>query len=821
MFKLFIISIFAFVFNTTNIIAKNEVLTKGTLIGKITDKSTGESIPGVTIYVPDLKTGSVSDINGNYIIENLPKTKLLLQVSCISYLTIIVTIDLSKDTLKNFIMEQSVVEMNTVVVTGTSKATEIIKNPVPISTLAYQELQQNLSTNIIDAVTNIPGVNAVSTGANVSKPFIHGLGYNRVLTLYDGIRQEGQQWGDEHGIEVDDYAVDRVEVVKGPASLIYGSGALGGVVNLLPPQIPMPGTSKSSLLTEYQTNNNLIGSSFNYDANNAHIIYGIRLSHKQATNYQNKIDNRVYGTAFNETDFKATIGINKHWGYSHLTFSIYDNLQEIPDGSRDSLSRKFTKQITEADTLRPIVSNEELSSYTIAPLHQHIQHYRIYSSTNFIIGDGKLALSLGWQQNIRREFSHPQATDVAGLYLNLNTITYDIKYYLPEIKGWDITSGLNGMLQINTNKGTEFIIPDYHQFDIGAFLSAKKTFNKIDISAGIRYDISYFNNNEMYTRVDPISGFDMQVSPTDAVGTSKVFNNFRHTYTGTSASIGATYTMSKNLFLKANIARGYRAPDVSEITANGVHPGTNIYQLGNTDFKPEFSFQQDIGLLFNTNHVKMSLEIFNNTINNYIFNQKVFNKNNQDSIIINGNQTFKFQQSQAHLYGGELNIDIHPHPLDWLHFENSISVVYALNNGGNGIIINDSNKYLPFISPLHTHTELRANIKKTIKHLSYAYFKMAMDYYAAQDRVYLADNTETYTPSYTLFNIGMGADVINKKGKTIFNFNISVNNLFDVAYQSHLSRLKYFEPYPNNSTGHNGIYNMDRNIGLKVIIPIK
>ena len=105
--------------------------------------------------------------------------------------------------------------------------TEIIKNPVPISTLAYQELQQNLSTNIIDAVTNIPGVNAVSTGANVSKPFIHGLGYNRVLTLYDGIRQEGQQWGDEHGIEVDDYAVDRVEVVKGPASLIYGSGGFG------------------------------------------------------------------------------------------------------------------------------------------------------------------------------------------------------------------------------------------------------------------------------------------------------------------------------------------------------------------------------------------------------------------------------------------------------------------------------------------------------------------------------------------------------------------------------------------------------------------
>ncbi|MEI6822198.1 MAG: TonB-dependent receptor [Bacteroidota bacterium] len=821
MFKLCIISILIFIFNTTNIIAENVVLTKASLVGKITNKNTGETIPGVTIYVPDLKTGCVSDINGNYIIENLPRTKLLLQVSCISYRTIIITVDLNKDTLKNFVMEQSVVEMNTVVVTGTSKATEIIKNPIPMATLGYQELHQNLSTNIIDAVTNIPGVSAVSTGANVSKPFIHGLGYNRVLTLYDGIRQEGQQWGDEHGIEIDEYAVDRVEVVKGPASLIYGSGALGGVVNLLPDQTLMPGNSKSSLLTEYQTNNKLIGNSFNYDANNATIIYDIRLSHKQATNYQNKIDNRVYGTAFNETDLKANIGINKHWGYSHLTFSIYDNLQEIPDGSRDSLSRKFTKQITEADTLRPIVSNEELSSYSISPLHQHIQHYRIYSSNNLIIGDGKLAFSLGWQQNIRREYSHPQATDVAGLYLNLNTFTYDIKYYLPEKKEWDITVGLNGMLQQNTNKGTEFIIPDYHQFDNGAFLSVKKTIKKIDIIAGIRYDISYFSNDEMYTQLDPISGFYMQVSPTNAVGNTKVFNNFSHTFTGTSASIGATYTLSNNMFLKVNIAKGYRAPSVSEITANGVHPGTNIYQLGNTDFKPELSFQQDIGLFFNTNHVKISLELFNNTINNYIFNQKVLNVNNQDSIIINGNKTFKYRQSQAQLYGGEFNIDIHPHPLDWLHFENSISVVYALNKGGNGIIINDSNKYLPFISPLHTHTDLRVNLNKTIKHLTSTYFKIAMDYYAAQDRVYLADNTETYTPSYILFNIGLGADVINKKGKTLFNFNISVNNLFDVAYQSHQSRLKYFEPYPNNTSGHSGIYNMGRNIGLKIIVPIK
>src|SRR5674536_183918 len=125
-------------------------------------------------------------------------------------------------------------------------------------TVSSRELQQNLNTNIIDAISKLPGVSAVTTGPNVSKPFIHGLGYNRVLTLYDGVRIEGQQWGDEHGIEVDENAVDRIEIVKGPASLTYGSDALAGVINLLPaPPVP-DSTIKGHVETNYQTNNSLI-----------------------------------------------------------------------------------------------------------------------------------------------------------------------------------------------------------------------------------------------------------------------------------------------------------------------------------------------------------------------------------------------------------------------------------------------------------------------------------------------------------------------------------------------------------------------------------
>lgn len=808
--RIFFICVMILIYHNTN--AQNK------LTGIITDKVTGETIIGATVYFPDLKTGTASDTSGVYKIINLPKTTTLLQVGFVGYKTIVRKVDLSVTKTIDFAMEQAIAEINEVVVTGSSRSTEIKRNPVPMVTLDKKELQQNLNNNIIDAIAKLPGVSAVTTGPNVSKPFIHGLGYNRVLTLFDGVRQEGQQWGDEHGVEVDENAVDRIEVVKGPASLTYGSDALAGVVNLLP-ALPVPdGVIQGHVVTNYQTNNGLHEASATLAGNTKGLIWGGTASHKQATNYQNKYDGRVYGTAFKETDLSCYIGLNKKWGYSHLNFSVFDDLQEIPDGSRDSTTRKFTKQITEEDTFRPIVSNSELNSYSIATLHQHVQHYKLYSSNNFIFGESKLGLILGYQQNIRREFSHPEYPDIAGLYLTLNTFTYDAKYSLPEYKGWEATIGVNGMYQNNTNKGTEFIIPDYNLFDFGPFVFVKKTFEKLDISGGIRYDARIFNNDAMYTGINPQNGFNRQINSAD--GADQPFYKFNHTFSGISGSVGATYEISKEFSVKSNIARGFRAPNIAEISANGIHPGTLIYQIGNTSFKPEFSLQEDMGVSFTSNHVIGKIEVFNNNISNYIFNQKLLNTAGQDSVIIKGNQTFKYRQTEAQLYGWEASLDIHPHPLDWLHFENSISVIYGFNKGRNGTIVTDNSKYLPFIPPIHTNSELRANIKKKFRNFSSLYFKMGMEYFADQNRVYSADNTETPTPGYILYNAGIGADITNRHGKVLFNINILGNNITDVAYQSHLSRLKYFEEYPNNPTGRNGIYNMGRNISFKLTVPI-
>ncbi len=808
----------------------NSETEKSSLSGTITDKKSNQPLAGATVYIPDLKLSTVSDSSGNYKFKNLPAGTFLIEIKFEGYKTITRNIIIKGTVIhENFILEESATEINEVVVTGSSKASQIKRNPVPIISVSHEYLITNLSTNAIDAIARIPGVRAVTTGPNVSKPFIRGLGFNRILTLYDGIRQEGQQWGDEHGIEVDQYAINRVEVIKGPASLGYGSDALAGVVNLIPTQPAPEGKMLGDIVTDYQTNNKMFGGSAMLSATKNGFEWLARISHKQAANYQNKIDGRVFGTAFNETDANASIGIHRKWGFSHVDFVMYDDLQEIPDGSRDSATWKFTRQITEVDTVRQIVSDADLNSYKIEHLHQHVQHYRIFSANNFILNDGsRLLLNLGFQRSIRREYNHPEAAyqNVPGLFLQLNSVNYDVKYSLKNIDEWNVTFGLNGMYQSNNvTNGSDFVIPSYHQFDVGGFATAKKTFGKFDIAGGIRYDTRTFHNDVLFTKPNPISGFAMPVYGANILGASQIFEKDDEKFAGFSGSFGGTYNFTEKFSVKANISRGFRAPNISEISANGIHPGTNIYQIGNDKFKPEFSLQEDIGAVYSSKFAVIELNLFNNFITNYIYNKKLLGTNGLDSVIIPGNMTYKFEQARANLYGGELSIDLHP--FKGVHFENSLSVVYALNKGElyHSYNVSDSEKYLPQIPPMHGISEVRFDFDSKSLNIKHGFLKLQMEYYASQNRVYFEDGTETPTPCYTFFNAGVGGNFVNKQNKTICSVYLITNNIFDVTYWDHLSRLKYFygnyqNPSATDNPREHGIYGMGRNISFKIDFPL-
>ncbi len=765
----------------------------GTIKGQVVDQD--GVVPSISLQIEGTNYATKTDDDGFYSFVNLPAKTYTLVFSGLGYQKLQKTALLKENQLLvvNAALSKDHSNLDEVVVTGMSRSTVLRKSPVPIAILSKRVMDQQASSNLIDAIVKgIPGVTAVTTGPNISKPFIRGLGYNRVLTLFDGLRQEGQQWGDEHGIEIDPYGISRVEVVKGPASLTYGSDAVAGVINLIPDQVVLPeGVLKGDFTSEYQNSNGMFGNSLGLALHKNGWRYAARASGKIAHSYQNKVDGIVYGTAFQEYNLSASAAVHKKWGHSKIAANYYNNLQEIPDGSRDSLSRKFSRQVLDdGDDLknRPIVPENELKSYSIVPLHQHIQHYRIYNSGQYKLGNSLLDVLLGAQQSVRREFNHPTEPTQPGLNLVLNTVNFDGKYHFPEFSGIQSTLGISGMYQTNRNKdATDYPIPNYDLFDVGAFFFAKKSFGKVDLSAGLRLDHRKVDWNDFAQ-----------------------FTAFDKRYQGLSGSAGLTYNLTERILFKANIARGYRAPNITEIGSNGLDPGAHIVYLGNRTFVPEFNLQQDLGFMAYLKDVDLSLELFNNNIQNYIYQARLTDENGEPVVVVPGNLTYQYKQATARLYGLEASVNLHPQSAAWFNLNNSLSYVVGKTHG----------QHLPLLPPLQLRSELKFATQTHKNSLfSKPYVKFEVNYHADKNRFYALEDTETFTAGYTLFSAGMGTGLKNKKQKTFLEVFLQAENIFDTAYQSHLNRLKYFEYFQSSPNGRSGIYNMGRNVSVKVIVP--
>lgn len=795
--------LFAILAITVNLFAQKNV----SLCGKITDQKDGEALIGVSLYFPDLKIGGITDSEGYYQVNNLPKTKLLIEITYRGYQHIVQQIDLANTSVQNFEMKDAITELGQVVITGLSKAAQRNRTPAPISVITPIQLKQSAANNIIEALATQPGISQITTGSGISKPVIRGLGYNRVVVVNDGIRQEGQQWGDEHGIEIDQYSINRVEVLKGPASLMFGSDAMAGVINMLPSPTLPEGTIRGNVLTNYQTNNGLLGGSIDLGGNQKGIVWGLRYSQKAARAYQNKNDGYVFNSGFREKNLSGMLGINKSWGYSHLNFSMYHLRPGIVEGEREPATGQFIKPIAINDTTSDEVaaSNSDFKSYNTFVPYQNIHHYKVVSNNSFYLGKGSLKATLAWQQNQRREYEEVLDPKEYGLYFFMNTINYDFRYNYTTENNIDLSFGTNGMYQNSQNKGSEFLIPDYNLFDFGLFAVAKKSWDKWTLSGGLRYDLRNENGNNLW-----LDENDKRIETPDT-SSQHLFTAFHSKFHGFSGSIGATYQINDIFYTKINFSKGFRAPNIAEISANGVHEGTSRYLIGSPTLKPENSYQVDYAFGNNSEHITLETDFFYNYISNYTFLEKMQNPDGSD-LLTDGNQTFKYTQGNAHLYGGEISLDIHPHPLDWLHFENSFSYVQSVQANQP-----DSMKYLPFTPAPKLHSELRADAKNIGKFLSNSYIKISLDKYFKQNHFYKAFGTETATPGYTLLNAGIGTDFKAKK-RILFTLYFSANNLTNVAYQNHLSRLKYLDE--NNATGRKGVFNMGRNFSLKLIVPI-
>ncbi len=771
---------------------------KITLTGRVTDAKTGEVLAGASVYFPDLRTGAVCNNDGKYVISSFSAGKFLVEVSHLGYSSVIELIDAGSNTQKDFKLDPTVVENETVTVTGVSSATSTRRTAIPVNIIKKGNLFNNVSTNLIDNLAKTPGVAQVTTGPAISKPFIRGLGYNRVVVVNDGIRQEGQQWGDEHGIEIDELNASRVEILKGPASLMYGSDALAGVVNIISIQPAPEGHTRGNILGAFQTNNRQRSLHADIGGNSNGYIWGINGSYKAAIDYKNKFDGYVFNSRFNEKDFGGYIGMNKSWGFIHLYVSKFDQHPGLVEGNRDSITGRFLKQVDRAGVVQEeIATDADFRSTSPSVPRQRIQHFKMAADNSFHMGKNRLTIVLGYQKNQRQEFGNVLDPGEQELFFDLGTVNYSLQYHLAERKNWKTTVGINGMQQTNKNKGLQQLIPEYDLFDIGGFVYTRKTINKLTISGGLRFDNRSLNSKEL------------------AEGPRMKFPAFKKNFSNLSGSAGFAYEAGKIVTLKFNIARGFRAPHITELSANGVHEGSFRYIYGDVNLKSETSLQADAGFIANTDHVSFQLNLFSNSIQHFIFLHKLTSLNGNDSIIhVNGNDfsAFRYGQHNASLSGIEFNLDIHPHPHDWLHFENTFSWVRGVLSEPEG-----GSKNIPFIPAARLISEIKIGFLKKGNLIKNCFVMVESDNTFAQNKPFTGFNTETRTPGYSLLNAGIGGD-ISGKGKTVASLFLAANNITDVAWQNHLSRLKYAPE--NTVTGRKGIYNMGRSFMLKLNIPL-
>ncbi len=785
---------------------------RASLYGRITDTA-GIPLPGAIIELPELHTGDVTDTGGYFHISELPSGRFLVSVRLLGFAPQSRYVNLQGRTQLTLALHETVIAQHEVVVTGTSLATGLRRSVAPVQSISADQMRENASSNIIDAISRVPGVRQIATGPAISKPVIRGLGYNRVVTVSDGIRQEGQQWGDEHGIEIDDYNLSRVEVVKGPASLSYGSDAVAGVINILSPLPPPEGHVEAQLATNYQSNNGQYAFHGRVAGNEHGLNWSAYYTGKRAHDYQNSADGSVFDTRFSNNDYGAEIGLRKHWGNSSLAFTSFNQTLGLPDGTRDSLSGKFLKPINQSGNEAEIpVSDADGTRYSRVIPSQQIRHQRLaWNSELFLHNDGRLSLTAGYQQNDRKEFGDVLQPDDPGLWLRLRSLTAKLQYQQQLPHEWQFIAGLNGMSQHNENRGSEFIVPDYQLFDLGGFAMLRRETEHWTFAAGLRLDHRQIAGDALY---EDSTG---QRSEKQTAGGFERFTPFTRSFLAPSGSLGISYAGIRNTVLRFNLASGFRTPNIAELAANGVHEGALRYEYGNTDLKPEHSFQADLGGSWHSDHLSLNADVFANYINRYIFFQKLLGQNGADSIptLENSNQypAFSFTQTNALLSGAELYFDLHPHPLDWLHLEQTFSYVQGQNLNGS-----DSTRWLPQMPAARWLIGLRAQRKSIGKHIANAYVKLEADHYFAQQKLFSAYGSETTSPAYTLLNAGLGFDW-QRKAKTIFSLTISAQNLADLAYQNHLSRLRYADM--NNVSGRQGIFGMGRNLSVSLLVPLE
>ncbi len=708
--------------------------------GQIIDQGTKTGIPYASVYLTEYHMGVICDSMGMFLFQmDLPE-EVTIHVTAPNYEGIDQKV--STTILGVIALEEGHLEMEEMVV---SAARSILQkdNAVYIETRKIDELNA-IPDRMAGLLSSIPGVYQASGGSGVSKPVIRGMQGTRVVTSWNGLRIENQQWGGDHGMAIGTLGIGSVEVMKGPASLIYGADALGGVIYFSDKDFVLDGYQRLEAETSMETATMASISTLDYRVSIRNVRLSASGSYSNYADYQLPNGNYLENSRFQEGAGKFALAWNRKKYLAQINYMYIRNRVGIPGEEEHEEGEVVEEDVNHADEFETD-SQSRMASYPSQAIENHL-----FSIKNkWFVKRDVVDLLLG--QTINRLKELETESEVAFNTLLTNSL-YHLKWEHEFGGGFHIVSGIQGGLQFNRNgvADDEPLIPDFNQLDNGAYSVVYWKFRSgaddWRVQAGLRYDIR-----------------GLEVFDSELAGT------FKRNYQNVNGSVGLVWSVAQHI-LRGNISTGFRSPHVSELTANGAHHGALRYEIGNPNLVSEKGTQFDFIYEFGSDHVEFIFNPFFNYVENYIFANPIDSTIEQLPV-------FKYDQLSAiYLYGMDVAVHYHPHFAHWLHWESSYS--HIIGEGANGID-------LPLMPQNRLSTSLKFSLENTLKG------KFRFENLVVKHTAFLEQNRVSYSeaPSdfYHLIDLGLNMKL---RIKHPIEFGVGARNLLNEGYIDHLSRLK-------------------------------
>lgn len=755
-----------------------------TLSGNVTCQH-NDPLPGAVVQIDALMKGCVTGEDGEFQIKNIPPGKYVVEVSFLGYQPWIREVEVNEQQPLHVMLQREDHSIDEVLVEGTYQTILNREDSRSVALVNEQFLDDNRSGSLMQTLRRLPGISSIDIGSGQSKPLIRGLGFDRVVVAENGVAHQGQQWGADHGLEIDQYGVENIEVIKGPASLMYGSGAIGGVIDMR--SYSIPGQHKSGVEIDLtgRSNNQSLGGSVALFKRWNHLFVKARASMVDYADYRVPADSIEYYSYY----FRLKDGAMRNT-------AGYENSGNLVAGwISDKITTRLTVSQLSAKSgffanahgleIRTSSIDYDRSSRTIDMPYQQVRHRKVMSNTTFRPGAHQIRINAGWQHNLREEFSEavahgymPKPPHNLERWFQKETGSVNARWKIPETGRHNFTVGGDLEHQKNKIDGWGFIIPAFQSTESGLFIHDKIFLTPPWIvNAGVRVDYSHIKieSHRDWFATPGENGEDYILRAPET----------ERDFSFVSWGLGINYHKEQSFF-KLNFGNGFRMPLPKELAANGMNYHMYRYEEGDINISPEVSWQLDAAVGHEAKDFRLELNPFVTWFPNYIYL-------GPEADYYQGLQKFKYRENEVFRTGGELNFQYQVSD----RVESTIESEYVYSRQLTG----EKKGYtLPFSPPWTTDFSLEYS------HPSFLSFeKMTL---RGEYRLVAAQNEivppEKKTPGYGLTTLLAGAS--RRWGTIKVRWNFQVRNIFNVRYLDHTSFYRLIEaPGP----GRNFILSMN------------